>query len=414
MVFIVQTLRSCLVVFTGKKGRSQADIDRTAVFLFTVSIFLPFYFSLVTVSCIAFMTMVRCHTRTEAFRAPFTKLIFTFLAGSFFVAAVYNNYRGMAYSLLIYAIVVCGLYFRSVMTRELYHLALDTACAASVWCAVTAFVQKAVMFPYSHAYRPVSVFTNANYYGMMIEFVVVIALYRIFTNPKHASLYACVIGLNFAGLYLTASYSSVVGLLSAIVVFLLYKRKSRVSAVFFAMLLVVGILFAAFPQLLPRTSEAIELTVTERFSIWGAAWRAFKAAPIFGRGATAYHMIWEQFGGYKTFHCHNLALDTLLNFGVVGAAAVCVYIGSYVRQIVLRFRRNICRDMDMLAAAAFTAVLVHGLTDVTIVWIQTGAFFFVMISSLGIEADDVKVKVRLPRLVPALDDRSAQAAYLKN
>lgn len=414
MVFIVQTLRSCVAVFTGKKERSQADIDRTAVFLFTVSIFLPFYFSLVTVSCIAFMTMVLCRTRTEAFRAPFTKLIFTFLVGSFFVAAAYNNYRGMAYSLLIYAIVVCGLYFRSVMTKELYHMALDTACIASVWCAVTAFVQKVAMFPYSHVYRPVSVFINANYYGMMIEFIVVIALYRIFTNTKKAPLYAFVIGLNFAGLYLTASYSSVVGMASAVIVFLIYKRKSKISAVCFALILAAGLLFMAFPQLLPRSSQAIELTITERLSIWGAGWRAFQAAPIFGRGATAYRMIWEQFGGFKTYHCHNLALDTLLNFGIVGATAVCVYIGSYLRLLYLRFRRNICRDMDVLAAAVFAAVLIHGLTDVTIVWIQTGAFFFVIIASFGIQADALKEKVHLPSLVPALDDRAAQAAYLKN
>ncbi len=60
-------------------------------------------------------------------------------------------------------------------------------------------------------------------------------------------------------------------------------------------------------------------------------------------------MIWEQFGGYKTYHCHNLALDTLLNFGIVGAVAVCIYIGSYIRSLVLRFRNHICRDMDMLS-----------------------------------------------------------------
>lgn len=414
MVVIVQTLRSCISVFTAKKELSQADIDRAAVFLFTVSIFLPFYFSLVTVSCIAFMTIVKCRIRTKAFSAPYTKLIFAFLVGSFFVAAMYNNYKGMAYSILIYAIVTCGLYFRSVMTRRLFHVAMDTACAASLWCVVTAVVQKAVMYSSAPNYRPVSVFTNANYYGMMIEFVVLIALYRIFTNPKRMPFYTAVISVNFVGLYLTASCSSCAAMLCAVLLFLLYKRKTKISAIFFAVLAACAVVFVLFPSLLPRSSEAIETTVSQRLSIWGASWRAFEKTPIFGRGATSYQMIWEQFGGYQTYHCHNLALDTLLNFGIVGMAAVCIYIGSYIRLLVLRFRNHVCRDMDMLVAAALAAVLVHGLTDVTIVWIQTAAIFFLIVSCVGVGSTSLEERIRLPQIAPVLKDRTAQPVYLKD
>lgn len=360
------------------------------------------------------MTIVKCRIRTKAFSAPYTKLIFAFLAGSFFVAAIYNNYKGMAYSILIYAIVTCGLYFRSVMSRRLFHLSMDTACAASIWCAGTAVVQKAMMFATAPNYRPVSVFTNANYYGMMIEFVVVIALYRIFSNPERTPFYVAVIGVNFVGLYLTASCSSFATMICAVLLFLFYKRKSKISVAFFAVIAACIALLVLFPALLPRSSEAIETTVSQRFSIWGASWRAFEKAPVFGRGATSYQMIWEQFGGYKTYHCHNLALDTLLNFGLVGTAAVCVYIGSYIHLLVLRFRYHICRDMDVLSAAALVAVLVHGMTDVTIVWIQTAALFFLIISSVGIGSAGLEDKVRLPKLATVLEDRSAQAVYLKN
>ncbi len=414
VVVIVQALRSCFSVFTGKKGISQADIDRAAVFLFTVSLFLPFYFSLVTVSCIAFMTIVKCRIRTKAFRAPYTKLIFSFLLGSFFVAAAYNNYKGMAYSILIYAIVTCGLYFRSVMTRRLFDLAMDTSCAASLWCVLTAIFQKVAAYPSAPNYRPVSVFTNANYYGMMIEFVVIIALYRIFSNPKRTPLYAAVIAANFMGLYLTASCSSCLAMLCAVLLFLFYKRGTKVSTMFFSFLAACVVVFLLFPSLLPRSSEAIETTVAQRLSIWGASWHAFEKTPLVGRGASSYQMVWEQFGGYKTYHCHNLALDTLLNFGIVGAAAVCVYIGSYVRLLMLRFRCRVCRDMDVLAFAALTAVLVHGLTDVTIVWIQTGALFFLILSSVGVGSAYLEDQVRLPRLAPVLKDRSAQAVFQKN
>lgn len=409
MALIVQAVRSFLL---NKKDLSSIDINRTAVLLFTISIFLPFYFSLAAVSCIAFMTMVKYRIRTKAFSAPYTKLIFGFLAVSFFVAAIYNNYKGMAYSILIYAVVTCGLFLRSVMTRQLFRQAMDTACVGSLWCVLAAVIQKAITYAATPNYRPVSFFTNANYYGMIIEFVVIIALYRIFTNPDHINFYAAVIGLNLIGLYLTASCSSFLAMLSAVVVMLAYKKRVKMTAVFVAAIFACVAVFVFFPTLMPRSSDALETTVAQRLSIWGASIKAIEQTPIFGRGATAYQMICEQYGGYKTYHCHNLALDTLLNFGIVGMAAVCVYIGMQVRLLVLRFRNNICRDMNILSAAALTAVLVHGFTDVTIVWIQTAALFFLMTSSMGIGSAYLEQKIALPNLIPDLEDRTA--AYIKN
>lgn len=409
MALIVQAVRSFLL---NKKDLSSIDINRTAVLLFTISIFLPFYFSLAAVSCIAFMTMVKYRIRTKAFSAPYTKLIFGFLAVSFFVAAIYNNYKGMAYSILIYAVVTCGLFLRSVMTRQLFRMAMDTACVGSLWCVLAAVIQKAITYAATPNYRPVSFFTNANYYGMIIEFVVIIALYRIFTNPDHINFYAVVIGLNLIGLYLTASCSSFLAMLSAVVVMLAYKKRVKMTAVFVAAIFACVAVFVFFPTLMPRSSDALETTVAQRLSIWGASIKAIEQTPIFGRGATAYQMICEQYGGYKTYHCHNLALDTLLNFGIVGMAAVCIYIGMQVRLLVLRFRNNICRDMNILSVAALTAVLVHGFTDVTIVWIQTAALFFLMTSSMGIGSAYLEQKIALPNLIPELEDRTA--AYIKN
>lgn len=68
--------------------------------------------------------------------------------------------------------------------------------------------------------------------------------------------------------------------------------------------------------------------------------------------------------------------------------------------------------MNILSVAALTAVLVHGFTDVTIVWIQTAALFFLMTSSMGIGSAYLEQKIALPNLIPELEDRTA--AYIKN
>jgi O-antigen ligase len=412
MTFIVQAIRS---YFSDKVNLSSVDISRAVVLAFTVSIFAPFYFSLVVICLIALMTMIHYRIREKAFSAPYTRLIFSFIAVSFFVAAICNNYRGMAYSIMIYAVFTCGLYLRSVMTRQLFHQAMDTACVGSVWCALIAIGQKFAALSTAPDYRPVSVFSNANYYGMIIEFIVLIALYRIFTNPDKAAFYAVVLSLNFIGLYLTASYSSLFATLCSVLVIVLYKKNHKLTACFFGGVLSLAAVSLVFPTFLPRGPEALERTISQRLSIWDASFKGIQQSPLFGHGAMAYQMICDQFGGYHTYHCHNLILDILLNFGIFGLVVLTIYFSVNLRLLTLRFRNNVGGDMNILLMAAFTAVLVHGLTDVTIFWIQTAALFFLMVSSIGIGSAYLEEDIALPKLFTEYyDDHSAQVAYLRD
>lgn len=379
--------------------------------LFTISLFLPFYFSLAAVICIAFLTLVRGRLREKAFSAPYTKIVFCFLTVAFFTSAIYNNYIGIAYSLLSYAIVICGLYLRSVMTQSLYRRAMDTACAASIWCAAAAIIQKALIYGADPAYRPASFFDNANYYGMMIEFVVAIALYRIFTNPERTPFYVLVIGANLIGLYLSASCSSFIAMLAAAAVILISRKDLKASAVFFTIMAAGFLAVLLFPSLVPRTSMEFETSLSERLSIWAASWRAFKRSAFFGRGPEAYRLIWEQYGGSETFHCHNLLLDMLLNYGILGSALACAYVVLQGKLLAMRYRFGFCRNMDILLAALAAAVLVHGLTDVTILWIQTIGLLFLVASSMGIGAGYVAPEMFMPELLPKEQDSSARLSF---
>jgi O-antigen ligase len=386
----------------------QLDMDRYLVLLLTVSIFLPFYFSVACVISISIMTMINCRKRDRAFSAPYTKFLFVFVIATFFIAAYYNNYVGMMYSITIYAVVVSALYLRSVMTRLIFNQALDLACLASIWCLFIALYQKATAYALAPNYRPVSVFSNANYYGMVLEFVILIALYRIFTNPKLTAFYLMIISLNFFGIYLTASFSSLAAVLCAVIAMLLLKRQYRyVVAFVLAAALLAGI-FVLFPALVPRGSEALDRTIAERLSIWATAVRGFRQEPLFGQGAMTYQLIYEQFAGYKTYHCHNLFLDMLLNYGIVGFAAVGFYFFMQARILLFRFRSNICNNMNILLLSMLTAILVHGMTDVTIFWIQTAALFLLVYSSTGIDSVFME-----RRLLPEFLSEYSSEPYLR-
>ena len=56
--------------------------------------------------------------------------------------------------------------------------------------------------------------------------------------------------------------------------------------------------------------------------------------------------------------------------------------------------------MSVLLVAAIIAVFVHGLTDVTILWIQTAMLFLMIYASTGIGAFYVERRTVLPGLIP--------------
>lgn len=390
------------------------NADELIVLLLTASLFAPFYFSVAAVCIVAVMTMMNYKARVKAFSPPYSKYLLGFLIVPFFVSATYSNYQGMIYQIVLIAVIICGFYVRSIMSSRLFDKMLDLACLASIWCVGIAVYQKVTAYSAAPNYRPISAFHNANTYGMMIEFIVIIALYRIFTKAQHKSFYFTVIGLNLVGLYLSASVSAFAATGCAVVAMLLLKKQYKaVGGLAGAVLLffAVGILF---PSVFPRGILAIDTTCTQRLSIWETTLKGIERHPLFGTGALSYQMIYDEFGGYKTFHSHNLLLDTLLNYGFVGLGAIGIYVISQLKLLSLRMKNRICGNMNILVIAALVAITVHGLTDVTIFWIQTGLLFMLMFSSMGIGSESLEKDIRMPSLLPEYTDGlEAQPIYMK-
>ena len=365
--------------------RSGKDLNGMLVLFLTISIFLPFYVSMAAVSIIAFMTVINYERRAETFGDLYSVGIVLFFLFTGFVGQVYNNHIGTAYSLFAAALLVCGFYIRSFMTKQLFDQAMDTACLSSVACAVVAVFQKITTYATNPTFRPISTFTNANYYATIIEFVVLIALYRMITNAQNRRFYLIVIASNLLGLYLSASMSAIFSLGLAVLVFLFLKGKRKVAMIIGLgglVLVAVGLLL---PELFPRV-EVIDQTFDQRVNIWTTSIKGITHHPIFGQGAAAYRLACEEYFGYKTYHAHNLYLDTLLNFGLVGAVVMTGYLYSQAKIVLIRFRSRICGNMNILLAACSCAIMVHGFTDVTIFWGQTAMLFLLIFSSTGINA----------------------------
>ena len=369
------------------RALSKAEVrDQALVMLVAGSLFLPWVVSIVTIWFAAIYVMVDYRRRAAATRSPFMKVLLGMLLFNFFVAAYYRNYMGVIMVLGFLAMVMYGSYVRTIMTRPLLHRMADFACLMSLAGILVAVVQKIAMFPSSHSYRPTSFYFNANYFGMMIEFTVLIAIYRAYTNRKARPFYAIVVLANLVGMYLCGSMSGLMVMVCGVLLFLLLKRRNMVCGLFVLVMLLFLVASKGVPELLPREGD-VDTTMAQRLSIWHGALQGIAQQPLFGHGMMAYSMMNHEFGTYPTYHCHDLYLDVLLNFGILGAVVFTVVFASQITRIIRQMRAGASGNASLLVIVMTAMVLLHGVTDVTVIWTQTGMLYLLIFAASGIRAN---------------------------
>ena len=367
----------------------------------TVSIFLPYYVTETVVCLIAGLVVCSRELRERVFDHPRASWLVLPMLIPFYVAAFYHNYKGIGAMALLLAAVICAMYLRRIMTRELFGRLLHIACLCSIACAGVAVGQKIAMWSYNPFFCPESMFFNANYYGTMAVFMVLVGTYQILNHVRFRWVYLATVFANLLGLYLCGSMSSLATMVISVMAMLLMFRRKKLVIMGAFLVLAGGILVMLVPELYPRLGD-VEDTFGSRVTIWSTALKGIMETPLFGRGPEAYPLAYAQFGGYATYHCHNLLLDTLLNFGIVGTGLFAAFVVHQARQLYLRYKHYICREQCILIAAVSLAVLVHGVTDVTVFWIQTGMFFLLLFSASGIQPAwrTIPRRLTVPELLP--------------
>ncbi|OYW67938.1 MAG: hypothetical protein B7Z25_06885 [Aerococcus viridans] len=112
--------------------------------------------------------------------------------------------------------------------------------------------------------------------------------------------------------------------------------------------------------------------------MWDIALKGLRDNFWFGQGPLTYLMIWQDYGEKYTQHAHNIILDTLLSYGVIGTTILAIPIVSLARNINQMRKYPILRRRLALICSFGSVVLLHGMFDLTIFWLQT-AFLFLFI-----------------------------------
>lgn len=345
------------------------NADETAVMLAVVSIFLPYIISAIVLSIVIVRALILKDSRNKILHSKDGKIVLVFMLINAAAPFYYKNYLGVACFFGISAILLFALYLRSTMTEKLFSRVSDAAAFMSISCA---FVSTFIKAP-EHDMRSPSVFFNPNYYGAMITFVILLCAYRLISKEGNRAFLIATILSNVYGLFMADCQSAFFAIAFGLWVLLLFKRCYKSFAVV-TVAAVLGIVF--LPHLtfiMPRISGALE-NILKRADIWIAGFKASLETLFFGRGLMGYTQIYEIFGAPKNFHCHNMFIDMLLSFGVVGSIPLIIFIVRNLTKIK-------GKKTAPLILALCASALLHGLVDVTLIWIQTGAFAAFLLSA---------------------------------
>lgn len=365
---------------------NQIFSDQNILYILAVSIFLPYMFTVVVLLSLTAFILIHPRTRGRVFCHKGAGWLFPFFAVAFGAAIAYHNWIGLLAGVGMFSVLVLGLFARSAFTVRTYEHMLHIICMISIPIGLVAFLERIVLqlrHPELDSFRCVSVFFNANYFATIAATVVIICAYKVGSRQGSRMTYFGIALLNMLSAYLSGSLFVWVEIFIGVgVVFFLLRKHEMLSGLLLGGGLFCFILYFAPGLLLPRLTES-PLTTERRIDIWRTAVHAFLDTPLFGRGPMTYFHCYADYpGSYPTTHAHNIYLDPLLSYGIVGTLFLVLFALSYLRPLVRCLRSRSDEKISVLLCAVIVAAAIHGITDLTLLWVQTGLLFMLILGGL--------------------------------
>lgn len=371
------------------------------------SMFLPFY---MCGGILIFLTLRLLWKGEiqEAYRQiPKSRFIIYFSLLSAIVSLFYQNYYGFVCSIGILVILSFVLYYRIHIDSRLFEYITNCIIVLSIFAALYGLIeyigilnsynidQFEIMIFNRPQDRINSVFFNANYYAMMIEFFVCLTFYKILKIKdiklewKKFIYYVAVIGLNLFVLLLTACRTAWPALAGGILIMLIVDKHHKTCACILALVIVACIYFLLNPSKFPRVDNIVTYFMT-RAGIWEVAIQNIITHPLFGEGPMTYMHIYPLYHGHPTEHAHSIYLDPLLCFGIVGLLTIAPYIYSNIQRLYRLWKLKVDKTLVALIVSFTVMIFIHGILDYTIFFVQTGFLYLLIASSFDVHKHALK------------------------
>lgn len=385
--------------FKGTENKAEVDVQSTIqsftlnerLFILTsLAVLFPFWVAGPMAVGVSLYLMVKNY-RQFSTQIQSNPWLFVFNALTALTALYYRNYFGVGVALLLFIYINLFYFYKSNVTARLYLLNLKIFAWGSIPLSILSFIQYArdvwangydlfYIFKYFNPQtRAEATLFNPNYYGLFIAMVIVIAIYLVYksSSPWSKMLSILSIVFNLMALILTGSRWAIPTVIVGVVVmvFFLKPKLAWGLGVFFAALLALLVLR---PDLLPRFST-LAYGFADRIGIWQVGWQLFLTSPMVGRGPLSYINFYYLFVDVGKMHSHQLIIDSLANYGIVGVMLLIASFSQYFRSLWRHiFRKDIRAELG-LVVAMITTIFFHGLMDVGVFWVQMGYIFLVIV-----------------------------------
>lgn len=381
--------------------------QQLCILIAVISMFLPFYICASIIILITVYLLIKGEIQKAYQQIPQSRFILYFCVLISIVSLVYNNYVGLLCSVCLFFFLLFLLFYRVHTTNELFEIIIDLVLILSLFAAFYGFLEYKHILNAHDIYtfeiviynkpkdRINSIFFNANYYAMMIEFFTCLSFYKIlklkdiFKEFIKFLFYLFIIIINLFMLVLTACRTAWLALAGAIVIMLIVDKRYKTCKYISICVLLAGIYFIFNPSQFPRIDNIVAEFLT-RQNIWETAIANIKKHPLFGEGPMTYMHIYQQYHGHKTQHAHSVYLDPLLSFGIIGQVVIAPYVISHIKRIYRLIKRKLDSTLSALIIAFIVVVLIHGTMDYTIFFVQTGLLFLMIISSFDIYKESLQ------------------------
>ena len=296
-------------------------------------------------------------------------------------AVLAGNVTGLIYGAFIWFVLVFMLYVSANTTLWFTSNLMDILLLLSVVSAVVGLIQLPLGIRFLG--RIPSIYDNPNYYGYAIEIFILAALYQY--SHKGKSIYLFLAAGNLLCNLMCDCRTALPAIALSATVFIFMKLKkawllgiaAAAAALFTAVLRLI-------PSLAPRLSmEALMRSLANRTRYWGNAAEWFLQKPVFGYGASGYSMLSEAHGEKVLVHAHNLPLNILLDFGIVGMTAFIALVLRLIFPVFRKQEKKTLSDVGYLIISVLIATLVHGITDVPIFGVSSALMFVTLLGTVG-------------------------------
>lgn len=368
------------------------DIQSLLLTLLLISLFFPFYITLIVfclVMIILAATGLLSVKQWPKHRTAKSIILFTVYALG--ISLIFHNWVGVLIAIGMIILLFFGFYYARAARVDYLEEIMNVSLIASIILMFFAmmehygiiaewdytFLSKAMNKV--HPSRVEATFFNPNYFAMILEFFSIFGLYQ-FIKAKRWLQKLTYLALTLCNLYslaLTGCRTSYLVIIVAYYIFFFmigYKKQAILSLIVLTTLAIV-----AFGMgYLPRFNE-LTFAFSDRGEIWETACRALKDNFLFGQGPLTYMHVYSHYSTHYTQHAHNIFLDILLSYGLVGTSLLAYPFYQLLKLFKRMSAYPALRLPLALMVSLVSVIFTHGLTDVTIFWIQTAGIFLAVI-----------------------------------